>query len=282
MNDNIITLLLIVSCGILLMLVGFFILFHKSQTKIAEQQRRLQEEQILHQKALIHAAIASQDAERKRIGRDLHDEIGTALSVLRLQIDQFQATTDPQALRTVAESYKRKIDRILNSCRNISHNLSPEIFTLNTLSESIDELCESVENTLQVQLDGDAVAWAILDTFAEDQAIHIYRILEEVIHNTVKHAQASCIRITCTADREQIHICYTDNGRGIVAERGKTGHGLKHIESRLMVLNALLYPHEAHLTGYQLRFSLRLPIEHTITTSPVTKTNYGPIHFGKF
>jgi len=263
MNDNILLLVLIVSCGVLIMLIGFFLLFHRSQSRIAEQQQRLQEEKLVHHRQLIKAAIASQDAERKRIGQDLHDEIGAALAVLRLTIDQCQANLDVDGFHHFLQSCKIKIDDIVSSCRNISHNLSPEILTINTLTESIEELCHRFSIAIKITLEGNDEVWTLLDTLTEDKAIHIYRILEEALHNTVKHAEASSVNIGFATEAGQLQVVYQDNGKGINHVCTKSGHGLKHIESRLLILNATYAPLSDIDHGYQLSFSF--PLESSLS-----------------
>lgn len=260
MNDNFILLLLIVSCGILIMLIGFFLLFHKSQLKIAEQQRHLQEEKLQHQQALIKASIQSQDMERKRIGKDLHDDIGTHLTILRLSIEQYALSSgrDDERLGKFFHESKAGIDKIISSCRSISHNLSPEIFTLNTLSESIEELCRHFHASNSVMLQADKTVWEVLDRLNEEEAITIYRILEELLTNTAKHAAATQVHISFKLLHERLWVNYRDNGIGIKAARLKHGHGLKHIESRLIALNGD-YEHDLQVeTGYDMSFFIPL------------------------
>lgn len=259
MTDNLLFLVFIVCIGILMLVIGFFMLFHKSQLKIAEQQKRFHEEQVLHHQNLLKAAVASQDLERKRVGKDLHDSIGTSLAVLRLAMENFER------LHQVKDSHlqkfflecKTKIDFIVHSCRNISHNLSPEIFTLNTLSESIEELAASVFVTEGVHLEADQSTWNYLDTLTEEQAINLYRILEELLNNTIKHANASSIFVYFRTQDQRLHIKYHDDGCGI-KEQVRVGHGVQHIESRILVLDGKYEVEEKQTPGYNLHFSFPL------------------------
>lgn len=236
-------------------------IFHKSQLKIAEQQRHIQEERIIHHQNLLKAAVASQDLERKRVGKDLHDGIGTSLAVLRLSIENFER------LHRIEEDYlqkfflecKNKIDHVMTSCRHISHNLSPEIFTLNTLSESIEELTANILIAEGVDLQAEPATWDYVDTLTEEQAINVYRILEELLNNTLRHAAATKIIINFAVQADRLYIRYHDNGRGL-PDKNKIGHGLQHIESRLLVLSGSYEHDEAPRAGYSLHFSL--PLHH--------------------
>lgn len=261
MNDNIIFLILIVSLGIIILLGGFFLMFHKSQLKIAEQNRRWQEEKLLHHQDLIRATVASQDLERKRIGRDLHDGIGTSLTILRLGIEHFELQNSPTnpSFESFFLNCKTKIDTVISSCRHISHNLSPEIFTLNTLSGSIEELANFLPLSEGVHLEADESLWQYIDALNEEQAINVYRILEELLNNTVRHAGANKVVIGFTLLNNRLHVNYYDNGIGIQLEKHKPGHGLQHIESRLLVLDGHYETiSEPPNSGYNLQFSFPL------------------------
>jgi len=271
MSDNLLLLILIVSCGILTMLISFFLLFHKSQLKIAEQQRRLHQEKLVHHQNLIKASIASQDLERKRIGRDLHDGIGTSLTILRLSMERFELLhpTNNESQQDFFLDCKTKIDKLISSCRNISHNLSPEILTLNTLSESIEELSSSFHFSDGIHLRADRSVWKHMDKLNEAQAVNIYRILEELLNNTVKHAHAKKVSILFKTQNERLYIHYHDNGIGSNPLNIKNGHGLQHIESRLLVLNGHYENQAVNEMGYSLAFSIPLVYraEETLVTT---------------
>src|SRR5687767_11363040 len=96
--DNIYLLLIIGMFGTVLLVVIFILINIRSKNKLLRQQRKTQEAALQHQKDLLHATINSQEEERKRIGSDLHDEVGSALSTLRMYIQKF--TDEREAAKT--------------------------------------------------------------------------------------------------------------------------------------------------------------------------------------
>ena len=132
MTDNIYVLIIIAMTGTFILVVFFLLLNSYTIHKIQKQKQLIYQTEIAHQKNIIQTIFQSQEEERKRIGRDLHDSVGAALSSLRLIIDSGNDT--------LRQDCKHMIDRIITDTRHISHNLSPAILTLYGLPEAIDEL----------------------------------------------------------------------------------------------------------------------------------------------
>ncbi|GAA4777769.1 hypothetical protein GCM10023231_00210 [Olivibacter ginsenosidimutans] len=265
MNDNAVVLIAIIFIGLTIALCGFFFLFHKSQQKIARQQKKLQEEKLLHHQALIKASVRSQDQERQRIGRDLHDSMGSAITMLHLRMSYFEEQHPHRSpeLTSFFNDFRSQLDQLLQSCRQISHQLSPEIHRLYSPSESLEELCQKAAAQHQVDLSMTDGARQVLDEFQEEQAINLYRILEELLHNTLRHAHANRIHIQLMHEADQLWITYQDNGKGIDPENTIAGHGMQHIESRLLVLGGQKETTPFTDGGYRLQFSI--PVDQPIS-----------------
>jgi len=237
-NDNVYVLVIVAMLGTVLLVVSFVLLLFRNQHKLLQQKEKLQAAEIEHQKQLLRTVIESQEAERQRIGRDLHDDVGTALSGLRMTIDRFALQRNGQApLDQLTTNSKTIIDNIIVHVRNISHNLSPEIMNINTPSEAVEELCAMINELNRISVSLCNQAAPVLDAFDLTTALVVYRVLEELINNTIKHAGANAIVISISQANNQLIIDYRDNGIGMPpAAAIKKGRGLQNIESRLSIV----------------------------------------------
>lgn len=240
--------------GMMIFAVSFILMHIKNQNTFLKQRDREQKLQLSHQQELLHTVINSQEAERKRIGQDLHDDVGTALSNLRLTIDIFNEHS-PTGLSQFTGNSKIIIDKIINDVRNISHNLSPPGIALYGFLGALEELCDAVSELRSIQIKILNKADSILNELNAIQSISMYRVFEELIHNTIKHANATIIDIQFMEQDGQLLVSYTDNGKGISQDlKSKKGMGLHNIESRLEMIGAkIIHPATTHV-GYQCQF----------------------------
>lgn len=238
-TDNIYILVLLGMTGIAAIILGFIIVQVKSQQKIQLQTKKMHEAAIAYQKGLLSAVINSQEAERKRIGMDLHDEVGAALSALRLLIEQ--NTTGAASTQSIAffnQTSRSEIDKIITSVRDISHDLSPMMKGNFGFLDSILDLSDSINRTgqLHMQVNYDELRESF--SIHSSKALVIYRIVKELVNNTIKHAGAGTITLTMDIKDDCLYLSYQDDGKGITGEAGKisAGMGMKNIESRIDLL----------------------------------------------
>ncbi|RYY37189.1 MAG: hypothetical protein EOP46_03620 [Sphingobacteriaceae bacterium] len=233
---------ILIVCGmatVLFIVVAFIMLNVRGQNKLLRQRQALQKAELVHQKELLNAVIESQEAERKRVGRDLHDGVGTALSSLRLIIDMSKPAVNDGAHREFILSTKQIIDKVIKDVRAISHNLSPTTLTYYGLTSAIEEHCNIINqsgklNAYLVDNSEEAVKQLGLSV-----ATAFYRVLEELLNNTIKHAQATKTSIIFTQNGDILGIEYKDNGKGMELNNTvPTGMGMQNIESRLNNINA--------------------------------------------
>ncbi|MGZ3752515.1 MAG: sensor histidine kinase, partial [Mucilaginibacter sp.] len=229
------------SCGIALLVISFVILFIRNQNKLIRSRQQSHDAELAHQRELLSTIINSQENERKRIGQDLHDQVGGSLSNLRILINRLHETKQNENdLGEAIRLYKQLIDKIIEDMRNISHNLSPPALALFGFSEALEELKDIV-------CKGDDSFITILNHAAGSTekleytvALALIRVLQELITNTLKHAAAKRIGISLFIENELLIIHYTDDGVGYDMEDKeiKKGMGIQNIESRLNIINA--------------------------------------------
>jgi signal transduction histidine kinase len=257
-TDNIVVVVLLGIGGTFLMVVSFIFIYIRNQNKMLLQRQQLQHSKIAHQKDLLEAIITSQETERKRIGQDLHDDVGTALSGLRLTIELLQSQPARDNDKYVKLS-KDIIDNVIKDVRNISHSLSPPALTYYGLNAAIEEKCTIINQAGNLNIKLVNSAQALLQGITPAVSLALYRVLEELINNTIKHAYASAVNIKFTqTDDGILLIDYNDNGKGVNIDATRKGMGLQNIESRLTVINATYEINTAEGAGFNVNIKCPL------------------------
>jgi signal transduction histidine kinase len=223
MNDSIfyITVVISILLGIIL---TFFIVsivrYHKRYIKLQRER--------------IHAEITIQENERRRIATDLHDSLGPLLSSVKLQINSIEpAAKEDEKIVTKAGQY---LDEIINNLKEISYNLLPKTLQRKGLSEAIREFIRNVRTRQPISIDYYQPHALLL---LPEQETHIFRMIQEIVHNSIKHSGAKNLEIAIKREKKDILILTKDDGKGFDAEKIKknsAGLGLKSIESRIEIL----------------------------------------------
>ncbi|WP_162852692.1 sensor histidine kinase [Dinghuibacter silviterrae] len=245
---------------LLIGMAGMFLLASAVVLFYVRNQKRLQrqkEEQIRYQKELTYAVIQSQEAERKRIGRDLHDDVGSALSNLKLYTIQLQEGR-PEAFATY-KAFRTQVDVIIDKVRSISHMLSPAELEMFGLEESIEELCLVIHQSGAVEVTFDNRAPAEMKRLSYERALSLYRVLQELFANTVKHAGAGKVSLTFYQEGNELVCVYKDNGRGLGKKtpgQPSWGIGMRNIESRLGMIRATYQLQDPSEQGFGIQINI--------------------------
>jgi len=258
-TDNIYFLILIGTAGIFLLVISFIIIQIRNQNNLLKKQRELQQAEIVYQQELLKTIIVSQEAERKRIGQDLHDDVGTALSNLRITIEMFNNAT--AAVGEFSSTCKYQIDKIVQDVRHISHNLSPPGLELYGFMGTLEDLAEFITATAKLQVNITDNTSSLTDQLSAEVSLSLYRVFEELLNNTLKHANASQVNINFDIADNHLLISYHDDGKGIAAaDKTKKGMGRQNIESRLGIIGAA---YEVDLPGRKgFNMNIRLKTEN--------------------
>ncbi|MDP4267460.1 MAG: PAS domain-containing protein, partial [Bacteroidota bacterium] len=185
--------------------------------------------------------IKAQEIERKRISEDLHDGIGPVISGIKLYINLLcNSKTNESERVKYLEFINNEIDRILQSLRQIANNITPttikDFGLITSLMSFIDKINKT--NTIKILFEYNSIKSLRFD---ENTEINIFRILCELINNTLKYARASTINICISYNNNILAIDYSDNGIGIKTSIDKllsgNGMGMKNIISRIKSLN---------------------------------------------
>jgi signal transduction histidine kinase len=233
-TDNIFLLVLFATAGTFILATSFVFFFLRYQRKALQQREQMQQAELAHRENLLHAALQSQEDERRRIGRDLHDDVGAALSNLRMVMGQASSTVSAET-----PAYKPLIDNIITTVRNISHSLSPPGLELFGLEHTLYEFCDNFNLSGMIKVLFINDAGSRVDALDKHAALAVYRVLQELVSNTIKHAEAKNIDIRFFTEQQQLVLQYTDDGKGF--NEGvvkKSGMGMQNIEGRLSMIPA--------------------------------------------
>jgi signal transduction histidine kinase len=232
--------------------ISIFIFYFRYKKNLIQHQYLLKESEISHQKALLSAIIFSQEEERKRIGMDLHDEVGANLASLRLMIENFVENKEQlNAIQQFNIKCKNLIDNIIINTRNISHNLSPMFNHAYGFKDMIYDYCENINNSGRISINITSPENDM--KLNELTALALYRVITELINNTIKHANAKQVLLSLIHHESFYQINYQDDGIGLVVDQ-KNGMGLKNIESRLNMINAVY--HIKNINGFNISITL--------------------------
>lgn len=209
-------------------------------------------------------ALQAQEAERKRIARDLHDETAQALAALLIRLRVARGLSDPSARESVLEEVRTQVSEVLEGVRRFARGLRPPALDELGLVAAVESHARSLAETtgLEVEVDADSVD-GLLHPEAE---LAIYRIIQEALSNVVRHAEATraTVRIRHRADRVTATI--TDNGKGFsvqeVMSDQQRGLGLFGMEERAGLLAGRLWVRSTPGAGTTVEVAI-----------PVTGTN---------
>ena len=217
---------IMIAVVVLVTIVGYFI------ASILRQQARYR--QLAQQK--INAEITTLENERRRIAADLHDEVGPLLSAVKLQINHIEVENElDQSLIVKSSSH---IDDIIGKMREISNDLLPNVLVRKGLAPAIQDFISKLKNATPLKIEFQHAAPNRLETSIE---INLYRVVQEIVHNAIKHSKAATLRIQLQYTAKMLRLSTIDDGIGFDHhEMGltKNGLGLLNLQSRADVLGA--------------------------------------------
>jgi signal transduction histidine kinase len=226
-----------------------------AQKKLMQQRMDTQALELRYQQELVQKNLLTQEEERQRIASNLHDDIGSKLGVLHLTFHRLNRM--PPGSTEQSEMFG-EIDQLiantLNSVRRISHELLPPTLEDFGLIEALKELIEPIRKSsnLDIRFENSLQK----DDFDNPQTeLNLFRIVQEMLSNSIKHADANHILIEMGRKGNEKYLLYRDNGRGFdqVAVQ-RRGLGLKNLESRARIIGAQTIFRSEPGKGFEARF----------------------------
>lgn len=223
--------------GIALLAFGGFLFYRnrKNQKLATTKIENLEKQQKL---MALDYMVQGQEEERKRIAQDLHDGLGGLLTTARLQIQNVQNELNKLGELQLLNQAESMINNACTEVRRISHDMMPTALIDLGLQDALEDLCANImsEHPIHIRVMNDASE----DIANENIKVQLYRIFQELLNNTIKHAEANEITINISQSENHLNIQYADDGKGFdstLKHSGDEGIGMKNINSRIRYLN---------------------------------------------
>ncbi|TPE44392.1 sensor histidine kinase [Pontibacter mangrovi] len=282
--------LILITPIMLLLAVGIIVFVVLYQRRMLQHQEHLRQLQATKQQQLLQATFHAQEEERRRVARDLHDEVGAMLALIRLNLYQMMNSTacDDEGLHTSVQNMKQQLDDVLVSVRRISHDLMPVVLEKMGLGQAIEALRRNLTATgqLEMELRCNDKNKRLLP----QHELVLYRMVQELLNNTLKHAKATKVTIDLHFGEKDIELLYKDNGVGFKLEKivqeqqEKEGLGIMSLQSRAALLDGDIQITSAPGAGTAV--AIKVPVAtqpnlHTTNyTNPVTAHGVSATNIG--
>lgn len=239
--------------GLLLLGVGYYRNYQN------RQKIKLQKE-ILHQQDLATKAVMdAEDNERKRMAIHLHDGVGQLLTATNMNLEVLdEYKNDEIAFGNVVKKTKNILNEAMSEVRTLSHQIMPNMLIKNSLSNALKDLIEKSNSPklhINLKIDG------LKDNLDENIQIVMFRVIQECINNTIKHANASEVIIQVHQNDQEISAAFQDNGKGFsIHELKSDGMGIENIRSRIKFLKGKFEINSEEGRGTQIH--VKIPLQN--------------------
>jgi signal transduction histidine kinase len=225
-----------ISAGFLLISLISILLYrnnHHKQTLQAEKIRNLRQE---IQIASLQAMVNGEEKERSRIARELHDGIGGTLGAIRTRVSAMMRKYKTAHTNDDFTELMQMLEEASADLRKTAHNLMPEILLQEGLAKASTLFCERLRKGHSLEINTEI--WGKVRRLSGDVELTAYRIIQELLHNILKHAGATQALVQIVFHESQLCITVEDNGRGMpVNATSNEGIGLKTIRERVKLMN---------------------------------------------
>ena len=268
--------LLIASLAMLAMafcIISFVMYYQKRRF---EEDKRISDIEKNYNRLLLDTALNSEETERRRIAQDLHDDIGTMLSLTKLSLNQLSklvSNSHDEKQEQIMKKSQSLVEETILHVRRITRDLVPTTLERFGLLEAIEEFIDKLEedNNLVISFQSST---AEFPRQGQKLELTLYRIMQELVNNAIKHASCSSIEIALDIDDKMIGLRVTDNGVGFdpdkIKENNLAGLGLLGIESRLAIVNGTVHYEKPETGGSSA--CARIPV------MPISENKPEPLH----
>jgi len=215
--------------GIILFSVAYFIYRNRIYSLKKKQQ------------AEIKAIVTTQEEERKRISRDLHDDVGTKLSALKLFVSSLHdkaSNINNEEISSLAKSSEQFITEAMNDVRQLLLNLSPTVLEEFGYTTAIEGLVDKINETHLIKFT--LVVFGMKKPLKKEYELALYRITQELINNVLKHSEAKNVSLQIGQRDEKIILMIEDDGKGFDLNEHRGGYGLQNLDARTKLMQGVM------------------------------------------
>ena len=227
-NQRLTNILLGATCLLMFIVLTLFYFFYRNKKRTAAQREKLK---------ITEMILSTQEAERERIARDLHDGLVGSLSGIKMNLAMIAYKQVDGDVKIAVTRSASQLGDSIQELRHIAHNMMPEMLLRLGLEAALKDLCHLLESAgILVQRE----FINLEQTIALDKQVVIYRIVQELFGNIVRHARASTVFFQCARQSNMFLITVEDDGIGMNNANNTTGIGMKSTESRVHYLNGTI------------------------------------------
>ncbi len=240
------------SAACFLLVAGTLLLFYyrqkvRSTRELAEKNEQLYRKrlnEIIKEQELksINQIMEGQENERRRIAEDLHDRLGSMLATVKLHFNAVEQKIESLELKSMDQYQKanKLLDQVCDEVRKIAHNMESGVLVNFGLLHALTDLKEALEQSSDLKIQ--VHAFGIKQRLGSDIEISLYRIIQELLSNVLKHSGATEVNIDLNAGTDSLTLMVSDNGKGYdTANTSGSGMGLRNIGGRVARLNGKFY-----------------------------------------
>jgi len=224
---------------ILALSIVVFVLYYQRKVQVHQREIKVLNDQ--KQLELIQASLQGEEEERMRIALELHDDVGITLASLKLYI---KAMGEKNADSNLAHEAQEILDESIIKVRSISHKLQPAMLQRLGLHASLDSFATLINKMKKVEM---SYSGQQLPRYADNIELAVYRMVQELTNNIIKHANAKAIQLYTQQLPHKLQIILNHNGAGLTQEtyniqlNKKGAIGLKNIVNRLNSISATIF-----------------------------------------
>lgn len=242
-NTKLVNWMLVLVSLFLGIIVIFSIILYRNSRKLARQMELYYQQQLkaTEQKQQIQVARAlmqGEEQERKRLAIDLHDGLGGRLAAIKTRLSHIASNQSNGSERDLL-TLQDQLDISSNELRRIARNMMPESLLQLGLEPALRDMCDSMTSG-DTHVAFEAFGWD--NPLTQEKQVNIYRMVQELLTNAIRHANATEVLVQCSQNRNVFFITVEDNGKGFsIAPNAKSkGIGLSNVRTRVEYLDGKL------------------------------------------
>jgi two-component system, NarL family, sensor kinase len=243
--------------GVLTLIMIFALLYRNYRHKQALQQQRIADLET-EKKLMAAAAVLKGEAqERTRLAQDLHDGLGGMLSGIKYSFNSMKGQLIMTPENSLAfEHSMDMLDESIQEMRRVAHNMMPEALVKFGLNAALKDFCQDINQTGALQLSFQSIGLekAVID---QTTSITIYRIVQELVNNTMKHSGARACLVQVSLQQQILSVTVEDDGSGFDASHAQ-GMGWKNIRTRVEFLKGKLEVQSENKNGTSVHIEINL------------------------